>query len=71
LFEYFILLTTLLSGLARPSSEERAGLCGGALDGLAFFGSFWGNAKKNELLIIKKLLNQDQLLSTQRMLLNK
>jgi hypothetical protein len=40
--------------LARPSSEVRAGWCEGALDGLAFFGSFWGNAKKNKQLIEEK-----------------
>jgi hypothetical protein len=39
-------------GQARPSSEVRVGLCLGALDGLAFFGSFWGDAKKKEQLII-------------------
>ena len=40
----------LICGLARPSGEVWAGLCIGALDGLAFFASFWGNAKKKEQL---------------------
>jgi hypothetical protein len=46
--------TDLKRGLARPSSGVSVGLSGGALDGLAFFGSFWGNAKKNIFIISMK-----------------
>ncbi|CAA9336740.1 MAG: hypothetical protein AVDCRST_MAG56-7682 [uncultured Cytophagales bacterium] len=34
---------------ARPNGEGRVDWRGGASLGLAFFGSFWGNAKKNKL----------------------
>jgi len=35
----------------------------GALDFLAFFASFWGNAKKKEWLITEKLSQQERLFS--------
>jgi hypothetical protein len=41
-------------GLARPSSGVWVGMWEGALDGLEFFGSFWGNAKKNVLLRVER-----------------
>jgi hypothetical protein len=52
--------TDLKRGLARPSSGVSVGLSGGALDGLAFFGSFWGNAKKNIQLRMDVLFNLEK-----------
>jgi hypothetical protein len=45
-------------GLARKSSEVRAGVREGALDFLAFFASFWSayGGKKKELLMQELLL---------------
>ena len=41
-----------------PEIKRGAGrMCEGAFDFLAFFGSFWGNAKKNRTFEVKLPLN--------------
>jgi hypothetical protein len=44
-----------------PEIKRGAGrMCAGAFDFLAFFGSFWGNAKKNKTPEVKQQFNFEE-----------